>query len=278
MSYVNATYTTSDGTVYDVSGRKGMLLVTSAALGWERTYTSAGFDGTERKLSGSLAFADASHMAEANDLMARCALDMDNFTPGTLEVDGWKLRCFIASASATTATPMQRTWDVDLVAPDPTWYRETRYEFMPASGTSSDMGGIDHEYDFPHDYGSTARGWKLEVASIAPCDFRLTIYGYAAKPSIYIGGNRYGADVTVPAGGLLVIDSTKKRSMKGDSVVLSDRYGNSQDVFAKRVRGAEGSGSYIYERIKHGTHDVTWDQGWGFSLDLIERAVAIPWT
>ena len=66
--------------------------------------------------------------------------------------------------------------------------------------------------------------------------------------------------------------------MKGDSVVLSDRYGNSQDVFAKRVRGAEGSGSYIYERIKHGTHDVTWDQGWGFSLDLIERAVALPWT
>ena len=75
-----------------------------------------------------------------------------------------------------------------------------------------------------------------------------------------------------------MIDSTKKRSMKGDSVVLSDRYGNSQDVFAKRVRGAEGSGSYIYERIKHGSHDVTWDQGWGFSLDLIERAVALPWT
>ena len=84
--------------------------------------------------------------------------------------------------------------------------------------------------------------------------------------------------MTVPEGGLLVIDSTKKRSMKGDSVVLSDRFGNAQDVFSKRVRGAEGGGSYIYERIPHGTHDVTWDQGWGFSLDLIERSVAIPWT
>lgn len=273
-----STYTTANGTVLDVSGRDGIALASVDALGWDYSHSGALPSRDERKLSGELSFTRRADKAKANLMMELLALDLDAGTPGTWEVDGWKLDCYILTADAPSYTNANRLLTVSIFAPDPIWRRETRYEFMPASGTSSDMGGFDYEHDFPHDYGSTARGSKLEVASIAPCDFRLTIYGYAAKPSIYIGGNRYGVDVTVPAGGLLVIDSTKKRSMKGDSVVLSDRYGNSQDVFAKRVRGAEGSGSYIYERIKHGSHDVTWDQGWGFSLDLIERAVALPWT
>lgn len=275
---IRSTYTTANGTVFDVSGRDGIALSSVGALGWETTH-SDGIPAREaRKLTGQLSFTFRADRAKANLLMELCALDIDDQTPGTWEVDGWKLDCYIAAATASSYGNRNRLLAVDLLAPDPVWRRETRFEFKPSSGTASDIGGFDYPHDYPHDYGSASRGSKLHVASVAPCDFRLTIYGYAAKPSIYIGGNRYGVDVTVPAGGLLVIDSTKKRSMKGDSVVLSDRYGNSQDVFAKRVRGAEGSGSYIYERIEHGTHDVTWDQGWGFSLDLIERAVALPWT
>lgn len=273
-----STYTTSDGTVFDVSWRKGAKLFSQDALGWAYTESDGRPQRAARTLSAQLVLSPRASRSDANGLMERCALDMDANTPGVWEVNGWKLDCYVLSATALSMHDVDRCYTVELYAPDPIWRREIRLEFMPSSGTLSDIGGIDHEYDFPHDYGSTARGSKLEVASIAPCDFRLTIYGHAAKPSIYIGGNRYGVDVTVPAGGLLIIDSTKKRSMKGDSVVLYDKFGNSQDVFSKRVRGAENSGSYIYQRISHGTHDVTWDQGWGFSLDLIERSVAIPWT
>lgn len=273
-----STYTTSDGTVFDVSGREGIALASSGPYGWEYASSSAAPSRDVRKISGELAFATRADHGKANLLMELCALDMDNETPGTWEVDSWKLECYVLSADASSYADRNRRLTVSILVPDPIWRRETHYEFMPASGSSSEIGGFDYELDYPFDYGGVASSSELAVSTVAPCDFRLTVYGYAAKPSVYIAGNRYGVDVTVPAGGLLVIDSAKKASMRGDSVVLYDKYGNSQDVFSKRVKGAEGSGSYIFERIPKGSHDVTWDQGWGFSLDLIERRAALPWT
>lgn len=273
-----STYTTSDGTSFDVSGRSGIALASKGPFGWEYSSSDGAPSRSERKISAELGFATRADREQASRLMELCALDMDNATPGTWEVDGWSLDCYLLTADAASYATSNRKLSVSILAPDPVWRRETHYEFMPASGSGSDIGGYDYEHDYPHDYGALAQSASLDVAAIAPCDFRLTVYGYATKPSIYLAGNRYGVDVTVPSGGLLVIDSTKKRSMKGDSVVLYDKFGNAQDVFSKRVRGAEGSGSYIYERISHGSHEVTWDQGWGFSLDLIERRAALPWT
>lgn len=274
----SSTYTTSDGTAFDVSGREGIALASAGPFGWEYSSSSGIPSRDVRKISAELGIATRADHDRANRLMELCALDMDNNTPGTWEVDGWKLECYLLSADASSYAYRNRRLTVSILAPDPVWRRETHYEFMPASGSSSEIGGFDYETDYPFDYGGEASSSELTVSAIAPCDFRLTVYGYAAKPSVYIAGNRYGVDVTVPSGGLLVIDSAKKRSMKGDSVVLYDKYGNAQDVFPKRVKGAEGSGSYIFERIPSGAHDVTWDQGWGFSLDLIERRAALPWT
>lgn len=274
----SSTYTTANGTVFDVSGRNGISLASLGALGWEYAHSSGLPSRDARKMSGSLSFTFRADRSKANMLMGLCACDLDAGTPGVWEVDGWKLECYLLAASAPSYSGRNRLFSVDILAPDPVWRHETRIEFVPQSGSAMEVGGYDFEHDFPYDLGGEAHGQKLDVAAAAPCDFRLTVYGYAAKPNVIIGGNRYGVDVVVPEGGILVVDSTRKKSMKGDSVVLYDKYGNGQDVFPKRVKGAEGSGSYIFERIARGTHDVTWDQGWGFTLDLIERAVALPWT
>lgn len=273
-----STYTTSNGTVFDVSNRSGMTLNAVGSVGWQYSESDGLPYRAQRTLDGDLVIKSMASKDQANRLMELCALDMDNGTPGTWEVGGWKLECYLLTAEASSLRRVDRCFTVSILAPDPVWRRETHYEFMPASGSSSEIGGFDYEFDYPFDYGGEASSSELTVSAIAPCDFRLTVYGYAAKPSVYIAGNRYGVDVTVPSGGLLVVDSAKKRSMKGDSVVLYDKYGNAQDVFSKRVKGAEGSGSYVFERIPNGTHNVTWDQGWGFSLDLIERRAALPWT
>lgn len=271
------TYTSASGESFTFD-EKHSLLVSDDERAWEYG-TDGGAPVLEpRTLDARLVYTGEGMRGECERLLGLAYADLDSQTPGTYTVGEWSLRCYLLKGAAYSSMPSWAGWKVSLYAPDPVWRRETCHEFLPGSTSSTDVGGFDYETDYPHDLGAAAKSSELAVAAVAPCDFRLTVYGYAAKPSVYIAGNRYGVDVTVPSGGLLVIDSTKKASMQGDSVVLRDKYGNAQDVFPKRVKGAEGSGSYIFERIPGGTHSVTWDQGWGFSLDLIERRAALPWT
>lgn len=275
---IRSTYTTASGRRFDVSNGAPITLNAVGAVGWGYSATDGMPYRDARSMSGELVLKRFADRALASELMELCAIDMDNGTPGTWEVGGWEMRCFVVSAEASSLRRNDRIYAVELLAPDPVWRRSTSHDFTVMSGTDASTGGFDFPHDYPHDFGGKSMGTTLNVGTVSPCDFKITVFGYAAKPSIFIGGNRYGVDVVVPDGGLLVIDSTKKKSMNGDSVVLLDKYGTPQDVFSKRVKGAEGGGSYIFERIKPGVNDIVWDQGFGFTLELIERRAVLPWT
>lgn len=272
-----ATFTTSDGSVFDVSGAFDTLMFGTDLAGWEWNSVSSGFVREKRTYSVELIAGTKEQRTRIEKLLMLADYDTERGLPDRLEVDGWYIECNITKGSVTNWYSENRVWSLDLSVSSPLWRRETSYDFIPQQGTEQEISDIDYPHDYPHDYGSSGRADTFTVDAHTPCDFRITVFGYAIKPTIHIDDNTYGVNVTVQDRGLLVIDSTKKASMAHDSVVLKDAYGNCQDVFSSRIRGAKGSGSYIFEQITPGDHTVTWDQSWGFNLAIIERRAALPW-
>ena len=64
----------------------------------------------------------------------------------------------------------------------------------------------------------------------------------------------------------MVIDSRKKE------IYEIQRLGNRVEHIRNRLRGAKGSGQYIFEEILSGYNDVMWDNTFGFDLYLIHES------
>lgn len=132
---------------------------------------------------------------------------------------------------------------------------------------------LDYPHDYPYDYSKSSATDSITPSVLTPSDVRLVVYGAAVNPYIIVGGNRYQVNVSVPAGGYLVVDGREKTIM----LTLAD--GTVQNVFSSGVRGdGAGGGSYIFERIPAGTSEVTYDGSFGFDLGWYEEEGEPPWS
>ena len=123
--------------------------------------------------------------------------------------------------------------------------------------------GYDYAYDYMHD----AQSQKIIAnAGSIPCDFIITIQGYADSPIITIGDNTYAVNVEVPYGANLVIDSTQK------TVIITLADGTKINAF-----GARDPDYYLFERIKSGKNAVTWDGSYLWELLMIEERSEPRW-
>lgn len=270
-------YETASGASFSFAGASS--LYAPAAHGWERSADGRSVGSPAREIKGQLAFAAGSSREAADRMLALAWADMDSGTPGALIVGEWSMRCYMLKLEPSIVTSGNALYDVTLYAREPIWTRETLFRLPAGSGTEVSAETVDCPYDFPHDYGSkSAAGTTIRVPGPLPCDLRITFYGYAMSPYVRVGSNVYQVNVTVPSGGYLTIDPLRKSSMAGDSVVLCGPYGDKTDVFPKRLQGHEGSGTYIYEKVKPGEQLVTWPQSVGVDLAVIERRGCLPWT
>lgn len=270
-------YETGSGEAFRFSGAASLYSL--PAHGWERSVDGSSVASPARKLKGTLAAAPGSSREDVDRMLALAWADMDSGTPGALRVGDWRISCCLLGLDPEVVTRDSALWNVELYAPDPEWRRETTVSLLPGSGTEVSAETLDYPHDFAHDYGATSTsGLVLDVPGPLPCDLRVTFYGYAVALYVRVGGNVYQVNVTVPAGGYLTIDPLRKASMAGDSVRLFGPYGDVADVFSKRTRGAEGSGSYIFEKVQPGQQQVTWPQSFGVDLTVIERRGSLPWT
>lgn len=270
-------YETASGGSYRLGG--GTALYAIDAHGWERSASGLAITADGRSMKGQLAMGAGCSRADLDEMLALAWADMDAGTPGALRVGEWRLRCYMLKLEPSVVTPSNALWDVTLYAPDPMWTREATTQLLLGSGTAVSAETVDHPHDYPFDYGANvAAGATLDVPGPLPCDLRVTFYGYAVSPYVRVAGNTYQVNVTVPEGARLTIDPTRKTSMAGDAIQLVGRYGDVQDVFSKRLRGAEGSGSYVFERVPPGKQAVTWPQAMGVDLTVIERRGSLPWT
>lgn len=208
----------------------------------------------------------------ADSLIELFERDVASGKSGEISVDGYTSKVFVVSASLDTQATTGEE-DLELSATFlfecPKWVAEKTMSFFPRN--SEGNGYLDYPHGYPYNYAPNDSAQFFENPYGKPCNIRLTIYGPAVNPYIYINGNRYEVLVSVPAGGHLVIDARDRSAIN-----MFDSIGNATNVFANRTRGTKGSGAYIYEMVNPGYNSVSWDNTFGFDVAIYDERRWIP--
>lgn len=232
-------------------------------------HTASGFTMNARTATADLTATDAA----LDEFRMRAASDAANGTPGTLQVDGWSMGCYVVASSASHAYP--DGWgavEAKLLLLDGYWWKDIEQHFVVGLDTS----GLDHDYDHDYDLSHSVGGGRVEVSTglgAQPC---VTFYGPCTKPYILVTGangwsNRYEVDVSVLSGHKCVLDARGHRP----TVMLYDEQGNGRSVFSSAVRG---SGNNAFERMPKGPLQVSWSGSFAFTLAWREMETEPPWS
>ena len=225
-----------------------------------------------RECSLSVTFLDRSSADELRRLADR---DMAKGTPGSLSMDGWEQRAYIAKAEPSSISRDHVTMSLTVVLLDGVWRRGHTVSFDPLSPNAGYDGWLDLPYDLPYDLGAPSARSYIDVGEWGAAPLKFTVYGPAVNPAIRIDGNWYRVDLTVPEGGYLVIDPLASPR----AVTLVNADGSTVDAFPKAHRGEGlGSGEYVFQPASAGTHEVDWDKSFGFDLTWYEEEGEPPWS
>lgn len=193
--------------------------------------------------------------------------------PGRIVLDGHYAHAFVTTFGLS-GEDMHWLFEVrvnaTVLVPDPVWISDETLEFNIDPGSDA-VNGLNYAHDFAFDYAGGVYASELENPLSWPCPARIVVYGPASNPYVYIGDNRYEIDVDVPEGGKLVIDGLDKSKIE-----LFDRYGRAENVFSKRIAGAPGSGTYIFEEVPPGRHAITWDGTFHLDVTLLGERSWVP--
>lgn len=212
---------------------------------------------------------DGEGLAARERMQAALDADMLSGERGCVEVGGYRLRAMPVRTSSDRWWISDRLLEttVTLLADDPVWTRERQWQWVPDRSPEAQAGSLDHPHDHPFDYSPNPAVREIELDAMGPCPWRIVVYGPAVDPYVVIGGNRYQVDVSVPDGGLLIADS------RDLSITVRDVDGNETDAFDARIRGAEGSGEYMWAPLQPGASAVSWSNAFGWDLvAYIERS------
>ncbi len=210
-------------------------------------------------------------LAEADRSRGVFDRDVASGAPGTLSSGEWSQRAYIVAAEPSDRYRDWVAMDLTVLLLDGAWSMPHATGFEPAS-LASDYGKA-YDYGYPYDYGPPAPARSVEVPGTVPGPFRLVIWGRAVQPSVTIGGNVYAFDVSVPAGGYLLVDTLHEPTVQ---LVTAD--GIKSDAFdAARRGGGLGSGTYAFQPIAPGSRLVSWDDSFGFDLTTYQLEGEIPW-
>lgn len=202
--------------------------------------------------------------------------DIKAETPGTIKIGEYQTEGYIIGLDYSSEGDddfygFETGLSVQVAIENPIWYTEELVRFKPQVISPDSSEGLNYPFNYPYNYGARRnvyrRFYNDEVLS---CPFRILIYGRAVDPYVRIGANLYQVNATIAQGGYLVIDSRKRK------IYEIQRLGNRVEHIRNRLRGAKGSGQYIFEEILSGYNDVMWDNTFGFDLYLIHESPLPP--
>lgn len=210
--------------------------------------------------------------ATADDLRRVADADVTARTPGTFVAQQeWRQRGYILASNPNDIHFGRLSTELKIALLDGAWWRLVSQSFF----MDDDSGAaeyLDYPHDYPFDYSKRATISSVTPSVLVPSAVHLVIYGPAINPYVIVGSNRYKINVTVPAGGYLIVDGRDKTIM----LTLAD--GTTQNVFSAGVRGSgQGGGEYVFEPIASGTQNVAWDGSFGFDLGWYEEEGEPPW-
>lgn len=267
------TYTGSTGETVELDGP---LTYVGTGLGirgrkWTYSLGRRGISGQYRAAREATLTADFLDLAECDRARGVFDRDVASGTPGTLSSGGWSQRAYVIKSEPSSRYHGWVRASVTVLLLDGAWSMPHTASFDPSS-LASDYGKA-YDYGYPYDYGPPAPARSVEVPGTVPGPFRLVIWGRAVQPSVTIGGNVYSFDISVPAGGYLLVDTLHEPVVE---LVTAD--GIRTDAFSSARRGGGlGSGDYAFEPIAPGAQLVQWDDSFGFDLTTYQLEGEIPW-
>ena len=269
-------YVNSAGAEFDFD-RAGVHPVPSGIWDWEVSALElngelAYLSRSPRDLSFDVTFAQGvPPQAAMDDLYSVCAVDVAGNSTGALMMGEWSIPAVLTKSEKTgwwrPNGPV--SYALTFRCPRPWWTRSIVYQFFAVSEQGT---ALDYPHDYPFDYGGQGQAGFVSSDTPYPCDFVLRVYGPATNPYVVIGGNRYEVDVTVPAGGLLVVDS------EAPTVELIQPGGAHSNVFDDTPDLGADDGAYIFAPIQPGDQQVSWDGTFGFDLVISERRDERTWS
>lgn len=292
LTYTTASGPTDAGTEFDLSCGEAFAWDDSL-MGWEWSMDDTTGQATRKARKLTLGVAMASR-DEAASLLALADIDARNGVEGTLAAgegeDRWELRCGIMSGDLIGASPGAVAYKLTLHAVEPVWRRTRTHVLLPwaGSGSGSATTGLDLGADMPFDLAGTIRDTASRTFDIgAECLVGLRFYGPCANPYATVtsddgaGGSKsnvYGVNATCEHEGDRIVVDPLGRGGIGTSVYMVEADGSTSNLYDSRRRGAEGSGSYIFERMPAGAITVAWPQSFGVDVVTIEERGALPWS
>ncbi len=240
---------------------------------WEYTLGTRALTGITRearKVSINAWFSDQSEA----DLLRRIAdYDMLNNTPGTIHCGDWFQRAYIAGYEPSDITKWHHQEDIDVILLDGQWGKWNNLTLWPtADDPTTDY--LDLPTDTPFDLMPPSAINSIVNDSILPSPIKLTFFGAAVNPYILIGSNRYELKTTISTGARVVVDG----SVWPRTITMISAYGDVTDAFAAGVRGdGEGSGNYIFEKLKSGYNIVQWSGSFGVDVAWLTQEGGLPW-
>lgn len=283
VTYTTASGDAASGTTFDLSSAK--------AIGWGNDLLGWSWDAD--KDTGAITRAARTYEMEivaidvsVFDELSRC-MEQDAVAGrmGTLSVDGWELSCAAKTAAPKHVGDGIVSAKLTLYATDPTWRRITSHALVPESGTQTETTGLDYPTDYGYDYAGTTRSSGIESFSLAvESSIRITFYGPCTNPYCTVTSrsgttsvsNRFGVNASAETGERIVIDPLGRHAV-GSSVYKVGAFGERTNLFDSRVRGTEGSGSYVFATMPSGELSVAWPQEFGVTLETIEERGSLPW-
>lgn len=191
--------------------------------------------------------------------------------PGVLTGDGWSQHAFIIGSEPDDISNGKCKIKLKVILLDGAWRKPEEYHMLQASGDAS--GTKVYPYKYGYLYAGEFGVRYLVVDDPAAIPFRFVFYGYAVSPQVRIGKNLYKFDVTVQSGQHLIVES-----IPNATVTLVDANGIRTDMFSCAERGGgEGSGTYSFERIPPGVHEVQWSDMFGFDLIVYHERGGFPY-
>lgn len=197
--------------------------------------------------------------------------DLQDMTPGRLYLNDWYLSGYMKSADILNywQKKSQAQYELVFVAVDGKWVREVTNNFTYQETGSSSF--LDYEYDFDYDYD-----WSQVSSAVDSGAFEsfplIRVYGPATNPRITISGNTYGVDVELSAGDYVEIDARSK------TITKVAQGGVSTNEFSKRYGSyRNNSGSFVFQKIQPGIHEVTWGGNFDFDVVIFEERGEPQW-
>lgn len=187
---------------------------------------------------------------------------------GLLTVDGWSQTALVTGIEPSYDPPGPAKYTLTVALLDGLWRKRDDVQHFWSDALQP---GLD--LDYPHDYMPTTRNASVVNSAVSAMPFEMVIYGPVSEPSITMGGNTYELHMDIPSGAYVTINSVEGQR----SIVMTAENGDLTNVFAKGERGTGmGSGSYIFEPLPSGEHQVQW-KGFCFDLTVIRERSVPAW-